>query len=274
MQFLSPGELFLLSSGIFAAGLCIGSYLNVCIWRIPRGESTVFPGSHCPKCGSAIRWFDNIPLLSWLLLRGRCRRCKAPISPRYFIGELLAGSLFLLLFFARGFSPLLPFYWFFTAALLFASGVDFDHFILPDRVTLGGMVLGPVLSALFPFLHGEAVWSRGLAASAFGLALGFGLLYLVSVAGRLALRRDAMGFGDVKLLGAIGACLGWQAVLFSIFFASLSGTLVGLALIAAGRKKLSARIPFGPHLAAAAVAWMLCGGRIVSWYLGLFAKGF
>ena len=271
---LSPAELFLLSFGIFAAGLCIGSYLNVCIWRIPRGESTVSPGSHCPKCGTPIRWFDNIPLLSYLALRGRCRRCAAPISPRYFLGELATGSLFLLLFAFRGFSPLLPFYWFFTAALVFAAGVDFDHFILPDRVTLGGMLAGPVLSAAFPFLHHEALWSRGLAASAFGLAMGFGILYLVSVAGRLALRRDAMGFGDVKLLGAVGACLGWQAVLFTVFFASLSGTLAGLALVAFGGKKLASRIPFGPHLAAAAILWMMAGERIVSWYLGLFAGGF
>jgi len=273
MPLLSTGEYFLLCSGVFAAGLCIGSYLNVCVWRIPRGESTVFPGSHCPKCGSPIRWFDNIPLLSHLLLRGRCRHCREPISPRYFLGELACGTVFLLLFLAWGFSPFLPFYWFFASALLFASGVDFDHFILPDRVTLGGMALGPVLSAAFPFLQGEALWSRGLAASCVGMALGFGILYLVSVVGRLALRRDAMGFGDVKLLGAIGACLGWKAVLFSLFFASLSGTVTGLALVAVGGRKLSARIPFGPHLAAAAILWMMCGERIVSWYLGLFSRG-
>ena len=258
---------WVLSAFVFLAGLCIGSFLNVCIWRIPRDESIVFPGSHCPACGHALAPWDNIPLLSWLILNGRCRHCRGPISPRYFFVELLTGALFTALWLVHGVSALTPVYLLFAAALVMATFIDLDHLILPDRVTLGGMILGPVLSFALPALQGQTDRLPALAHSLLGLALGYGLLWLVATLGRLILKRDAMGMGDWKLLGAIGACLGAQAVLFTIFVSSLTGTLLGLALIAARRKALQSKIPYGPHLALAAVLWMLCGPACIAAYL-------
>ena len=263
----APEAHWILSAFIFLAGLCIGSFLNVCIWRIPRDESIVWPGSHCPACNHAIAPWDNLPLLSWILLGGKCRHCRAPISPRYFVVELLTGALFAGLWLVHGWTLQTPVYLFFTAALVLGTFVDFDHLILPDRVTIGGMVAGPILSFACPELQGQTERLSALIQSALGLALGYGLLWTVATVGRLALKREAMGFGDVKLLGAIGACLGWQAVLFTIFLSSLSGTLLGLALIAAGRKELQSRIPYGPHIALAAALWMLCGPACVGLYL-------
>ena len=264
---LPPEAHLALSAFIFLAGLCIGSFLNVCIWRIPREESIVWPGSHCPACNHAIAPWDNIPLLSWLVLNGKCRHCKAPISPRYFVVELLTGALFTALWLVHGWSVQTPVYIFFAAALILGTFVDLDHLILPDRVTLGGMVAGPLLSFAIPALQGQTDRLSALVHSLAGLALGYGILWLVATLGRLFLKREAMGMGDVKLLGAIGACLGWQAVLFSIFISSLSGTVLGLSLIAAGKMELQSKIPYGPHIALAAVLWMLCGPACVDFYL-------
>ena len=264
---LPPEAFWLLSAFIFIAGLCIGSFLNVCIWRIPRDESIVWPGSHCPACNHAIAPWDNLPLLSWLVLGGKFRHSKIPFSPRYFLVELLGGAVFASLWLAHGWSPLLLPYLFFSSALLMATFIDFDHLILPDRVTIGGMLLGPLLSLALPELHGQTQRLPALLHSLGGLALGFGILWTVATLGRIVRKRDAMGFGDVKLLGAIGACLGWPAVLFTIFVSSLSGTLLGLPLIAAGRKELQSRIPYGPHIALAALVWMLCGPACVDLYL-------
>ena len=266
MNLFAPEVYWTLSVFIFLGGLCIGSFLNVCIWRIPRDESIVWPGSHCPACQHAIAPWDNIPLLSWLVLNGKCRHCQAPISPRYFVVELLTGALFTGLWLVHGWTMLTPIYLFFTGALILGTFVDFDHLILPDRVTLGGMILGPILSFVFPVLQGQTERIPALIQSAIGLALGYGILWLVATLGRAILKREAMGMGDVKLLGAIGACLGWQAVLFTIFFSSLSGTLLGLGLIAAGKKELQSKIPYGPHIALAAVLWMFCGPAFIDFY--------
>ncbi len=262
-----PSEaFFIVSIFIFLAGLCIGSFLNVCIWRIPRDESIVRPGSHCPACNHAIAPWDNIPLLSWLLLRGRCRHCHAPISPRYVVVELLTGALFAGIWLVHGWTVQTPVYWLFAAALILGTFVDLDHLILPDRVTIGGMIAGPVLALAFPELHDQTERLPALIQSLTGLGLGGGLLWLVAILGRAALKREAMGLGDVKLLGAIGACLGWRAVLFTVFVSSFSGTLFGLGLIAAGRKELQSRIPYGPHLALAAILWMFCGPACIAAY--------
>lgn len=264
---LPPEAYPILTTFIFLAGLCIGSFLNVCIWRIPRDESIVWPGSHCPACHHALAPWDNVPLLSWLLLNGKCRHCKAPISPRYFVVELLTGALFAGLWFVHGWTLQTPIYMFFTAALVLGTFVDFDHLILPDRVTIGGMVAGPLLSFAFPALQGQTERLPALIQSAIGLALGYGILWTVATIGRLVLKREAMGMGDVKLLGAIGACLGWQAVLFTVFVSSLSGTLLGVTLIAAGKKELQSKIPYGPHIALGAVLWMFCGPACIDLYL-------
>ena len=263
-----PPEVFVaVSVFVFLAGLCIGSFLNVCIWRIPRDESIVWPGSHCPACNHAIAPWDNLPLLSWVFLGGKCRHCRAPISPRYFVVELLTGTLFAGLWLVHGWTLQTPVYLFFTAALILGTFVDFDHLILPDRVTIGGMVAGPILSFAFPPLQGQTERLPALVQSLIGLAVGYGLLWLVATIGRAILKREAMGMGDVKLLGAIGACLGWPAVLFTIFVSSLSGTLLGFTLIALGKKELQSKIPYGPHIALAAVLWMFCGPACIDLYL-------
>ena len=266
MMPLPPEAFAAVSIFVFLAGLCIGSFLNVCIWRIPRDESIVWPGSHCPACNHKIAPWDNVPLLSWLILNGKCRHCQAPISPRYFIVELLTGALFAGLWFVHGWSLFTPVYGFFAGALILGTFVDFDHLILPDRVTLGGMVAGLVLSFAFPELQGRSERLPALIQSVGGLALGFGILWTVATVGRLVLKREAMGFGDVKLLGAVGACLGWQAVLFAVFVSSLSGTLLGFTLIALGKKELQSKIPYGPHIALAAVLWMFCGPACIELY--------
>ena len=263
-----PPDVFVaVSVFVFLAGLCIGSFLNVCIWRIPRDESIVWPGSHCPACNHAIAPWDNLPLLSWVFLGGKCRHCRAPISPRYFVVELLTGTLFAGLWLVHGWTLQTPVYLFFTAALILGTFVDFDHLILPDRVTIGGMVAGPILSFAFPALQGQTERLPALVQSLIGLAVGYGLLWLVATIGRAILKREAMGMGDVKLLGAIGACLGWPAVLFTIFVSSFSGTLLGFALIALGKKELQSKIPYGPHIALAAVLWMFCGPACIDLYL-------
>ncbi len=272
MNPLAPEAYWIVSLFIFLFGLCIGSFLNVCIWRIPREESIVFPGSHCPACNHRIAWHDNLPLLSWLLLDGRCRHCRAPISPRYFLVELLTGTLFTAVWLVHGATLQTPVYLLFTGALILGTFVDLDHLIRPDRVTLGGMAAGLALSFVFPALQGETERLPALGQSALGLALGYGLLWFVAVAGRFILKREAMGMGDWKLLGAVGACLGWQAVLFTVFVSSLTGTGAGLAFIAAGKKELQSRIPYGPHLALGAVAWMLCGPACVDLYLAWAAR--
>ena len=280
-------------------GACIGSFLNVCIWRIPLGMSIVSPGSHCPKCDHPIPWWQNIPVLSWFALRGRCHYCKEPISFRYPLVEALTSALFLLVWFkflAPLADPELPFDWMpqqqtqpllgttpfhdmwglpvyllATFGLVFGAFVDIDHLILPDRVTIGGIILGLVASPLVPELQGAATWQSALLRSAIGFAAGFGGLWLVSFLGSIAFRKEAMGFGDLKLMGAIGALCGWKAVVFTLIAASFLGTIVGVALMAAKKRDLQGRIPFGPFLAAGAFAWICWGQAIADAYVRLLA---
>ena len=261
-------------------GACVGSFLNVCIYRMPLEQSVVKPRSHCPHCNMLIPWHLNIPILSWLFLRGKCASCKGPIAIRYMLVELLTATLFLAVFLKWAIPDdlhllpishpaLIPVYWLFIAGLVLGTFVDFDHYILPDTVTIGGMVAGPVLSAALPVLHGREVWWQGLGMSVVGLALGFGLLFAVSVLGAKVFKKEAMGFGDVKLLGAIGAFLGWEAVLFTLFVSSLLGSVIGLLLIALRGAKMQSRIPFGPYLAMAAVLWLFYGPALVTAYMRL-----
>lgn len=264
-------------------GACVGSFLNVCIYRIPRDESVVTPRSHCPHCNALIPWHLNIPVVSWLCLRGKCASCKGPISFRYALVELLAAMLFLAVFMkwaapaAMHMLPIahplvIPVYWLLLAGLILGTFVDFEHFIIPDSVTIGGMVAGPILSALVPALHGKAIWWEGLTTSLIGLAVGFGLLNAVAWIGTKAFKKEAMGFGDVKLMGAIGAFLGWKAVLFTVFVSSLLGSVSGLLLIAFGGVKLQSRIPFGPYISAAALIWVFWGPALFGMYVKLMQQ--
>lgn len=254
---------------VFVLGLCLGSFLNVCICRIPQEKSVAWPPSACPNCSHRIQWYDNIPVLSWFLLGGKCRHCKLPISVAYPIIELLTAFFMLTIWLIYGLSWFTPIYGLAVFGLLLATFIDLEHMILPDRVTIGGMILFPLVSMLFPPLHGEVTWRGGLNASLIGLAVGFGILWTVRELGTAALKKEAMGFGDVKLMGALGALFGWQAVVYIIFFSALIGSVAGVSLIALQRKGIRSEIPFGPYISLAAFSWLLGGYRLWDAYLRL-----
>jgi len=230
-------------------GAAVGSFLNVVIWRLPRDESLVRPGSHCSSCGVPIRWYDNIPLLSWLWLRGRCRACRSWISVRYPLIELLTALLGLGLLYRYGPSWRFLAYFVFAAALLAASAIDLEHRIIPDEISLGGIALGLLLA----FFSKATVprWD-----SLIGAAVGFLILFLVMAGYWLITRREGMGLGDAKLLAAIGAFLGWPAIPFVLLAGSLAGTLIGLGLILLRRQGRFYKIPFGPFLSMGAWLWL------------------
>jgi len=347
----------------FILGAAIGSFLNVCIYRLPRDLSVNQPRrSFCPSCQKPIPWQQNLPLLSWLLLRGKCANCGSRIAFRYFAVELLTALLFLAVWLAFPW-PIAFVYWIFVSLLVVATFIDFEHFIIPDEITIGGTVAGVLASIALPALMGEDSRWRALAESLGAALLGYALLWIVLEAGKkafgkkrirlkattqfswvrdgddaefivgeerglwsdhfaresdvmvlrcseaqvdgrrfenptlhlhynrlsigedsfsldqvdrisgvvheLQIPREAMGRGDLKFLAAIGAFLGWRAVLCSIFAGSLAGSVVGLTSILLRRREWSAKIPFGPYLALGALVWMFFGARLVAWYVGL-----
>lgn len=344
----------------FVFGSMVGSFLNVCIHRLPLGQSIVSPPSHCPHCQYSIPWYLNIPLGTWLYLRGKCRNCGAPISVRYFLVELLTGVAFMGCWLVYGpeSAGLALVYALFLSGLIAATFIDFEHFIIPDEITIGGMVAGFVCSFFVPALHGQASLPGAMKLSLLGTAVGAGLVYSVLRAGKLlfgrekialpadarivfsetalhlpdrdipyeelfyrqsdvitlrartveladrcykdvqvrlspawleigderlnpedvphleavssevVLPREAMGLGDVKFMGAIGAFLGAQAVFFSLMVSSIIGSVVGVALIALRKREWSSRLPYGPYIAAAAALWLFGGNRLVRWWFG------
>jgi len=257
------------SAAVFVFGSCVGSFLNVCIYRIPRGESIITPASHCPICGNHIAWYDNIPILSFLLLRGRCRHCSQRISPRYPLVEALTALLFLAVWLRFGPGWLTPVYWLATGGLIVASFVDLEHMIIPDRISMGGIPAGLLLSVLFPEMHAQQSRLAALGWSLAGAATGAAALWAIGVLGKLVFRREAMGWGDIKLLGAIGAFLGWQGVVFSIIASSIVGSIVGIYLVLSGNSEWQGRIPYGPYLALGAMIWILWGPELAAWYQSL-----
>lgn len=252
----------LLSGLLFVFGAILGSFANVIIYRMPRGESVVYPGSRCTNCGTAIRWYHNIPIFAWFWLKGRCAKCGARFSVRYPFVEFLMASLFA----AAGY----VFYgqWMLVEALIFIFGlvtvsfIDIDHMILPDKFTLSGILIGLVGAALNP--------ERSFMDAVVGVILGAGFLWAVAYFYFVIRNREGMGGGDVKLLGWIGAVLGWKAVPVVILLSSLLGSLVGFAIMARTKDGLSKAIPFGPYLAGAALLYLLFGGaRWSELYLSL-----
>lgn len=264
---MDEGIFAILSFGAFAFGACVASFLNVVIWRVPRGESIVSPPSHCPSCGAKIKWYRNVPILSWLALRGKCADCKAPISPRYILVEALGGSLFLAAFWWYGFTIDLPVVWIWLALMIVGSMIDFDHKLLPDFVTVGGMILGVGYAALKCTLAGIQI----LLVSVAGLVFGFGLFGLIRWLGTRAFKREAMGMGDVFLMGAVGALFGPIAVLFVLIFSSLFGSVIGCSMIALSKTKFGkfVEIPYGPYICLACLLWMFYGVEILDWYIKL-----
>ena len=349
---------------LFVFGCMVGSFLNVCIHRLPLGLSVVSPPSHCPHCKYSIPWYLNVPLITWLWLRGKCRNCGAPISVRYFLVELLTGLVFLgcWLCFGRESASVALLYCLVLAGLIAATFIDFEHFIIPDEITIGGMVVGFICSFFVPALHHVVSVDQSLKASLLGMLIGGGIIYLILRIGKLlfgrqrvslpaeskivftetgiqlpdravpyedvfyrqsdtivmrartvelvdrcykdvtvrlspellrieeeqlnpetvphleavsteiVLPREAMGFGDVKFMAAIGAFLGWKAVVFSLMVSSAIGSVVGLTLIAVGRKQ--SRLPYGPYIAMAAAIWIFAGPQMVSWYQRLISPSF
>ena len=242
-------------------GLCVGSFLNVCIYRIPAEKSIVFPGSACPTCHSAIRFYDNIPLFSYLHLGGKCRQCQTPISLRYPMIELLAGALSLGLYLKFGLSIETLVYFIFICVLIVITFIDVDHRIIPDRITLPGIFV--FFSAAF------AIPSLSWMDSLLGVAIGGGSLFMVAVVYHLLTRKEGMGGGDIKLLAMIGALVGWKGVFFTIFVSSAVGTLAGLLIMVATRQNLKLAVPFGPFLSIGAVTYIFFGPQLILWYFQL-----
>jgi leader peptidase (prepilin peptidase) / N-methyltransferase len=345
----------------FVFGCIVGSFLNVCIYRMPLEQSIVSPPSHCPHCKYSIPWYLNIPLVTWLYLRGKCRNCGAPISIRYFLVELLTGVTFLgcWLTFGSQSAWLALVYAVFLAGLITATFIDFEHFIIPDELTVGGTVVGFVCSFLLPSLHSETLVSGSLRQCVLGIVVGAGSIYFILRMGKLlfgrqkvrlpaetrviftenalhlpdeeipygdlfyrpsdaitlqartvelvdrcykdvrvrltpvslrigeeklnpeeqphmeavttdiVLPREVMGLGDVKFMAAIGAFLGWKAVIFSLMLSSMIGSVVGVTLIALHRREWSSRLPYGPYIALAAAIWVFGGKRLVQWWFGM-----
>ena len=339
----------------FVLGCIVGSFLNVCIYRLPLGLSIVTPKSHCPHCKYSIPWYLNIPLVTWLALRGRCKNCGAPISPRYFVVELLTGIAFLSCWLAFGgkSAAVALVYSVFIAGMIAATFIDFEHFIIPDEITLGGIVVGFAASFFLPSLQGARTPGEGILQSLIGALVGAGTIYAIlrlgkllfgrqrvklpldakivftetsvhlpdreipyeelfyrksdvivlrartlelvdrgyadvlvrlspsaleiggekidpetvaymeAVSAEIILPREAMGLGDVKFMGAIGAFIGWQGVIFSLMLSSMIGAVAGVTLIVMRRRRWSSRMPYGPYIALAAVLWIFAGKEIV-----------
>ena len=346
---------------VFLFGAATGSFLNVCVHRMPREQSIVHPPSHCPQCNEPIHWFDNIPLVSYLVLRGRCRHCGTRFTARYFLVELLTAVLFVAIW-ARFNGWLAPIYWVFVGGLIVATFIDFEHFIIPNEITYGGVILGLLLSALYPPLMNTNNALGGLGRSFLGMLIGAAVLMVIVEVGKLifgkqkipldpdtailvadqklrigdeemawadlfyresdviefrarslrigdktfenatvvihektitvddqvyplvdvgpieattdliVIPREAMGLGDVKLMAAIGAFLGWRAALFTVFASSLIGGVVGLILIVSKRTDWQSRIPYGPYIVLGALTWIFFGQRLWDWYMN-FIRG-
>ncbi|NVN89886.1 MAG: prepilin peptidase [Desulfuromonadales bacterium] len=245
----------------FIFGAVVGSFLNVCICRLPANESVVSPPSHCPHCQYPIRWFDNIPIVSYLLLGGKCRGCQAKISLQYPLVELLNGLVCLALFISFG--PTLDFcvFFLFCSALVVITFIDLEHQIIPDEISLPGIVIGFLCS----FVLNGLGWLNSL----LGILLGGGSLLLVAYCYQRLTGKEGMGGGDIKLLAMMGAFLGWKSIPFIIFASSLVGSVVGVTLMLIQKKDSKLAIPFGPYLAFGALLYIFFGPRLIDWYLKL-----
>ena len=271
-----------------AFGAIIGSFLNVVIHRVPREESIVFPHSRCPSCGSVIAFYDNIPILSYLVLRGKCRSCKAHISVRYPAVELLTALLFVAVTWHDGLSAALPFDLVFAAALMALVFIDAEHMILPNVITYPGIIFAIIARVAIPFLAGAPhfddlgslsqgplasfpIWAASLVGALIGALIGGGSLWLMGWTWEKLRGVEAMGLGDVKMMFMVGAYLGWRLTILTIFMGVLSGSVIGILLMMRqGKRDMQMLLPFGVFLGIASIVAMLVGQNIVEWYAGQF----
>ena len=295
---MSTGLRLYLDFIVFVFGAAIGSFLNVCIYRMPRRESIVNPPSHCPHCNARIRWADNIPLLSYVVLRGKCRYCGGSIRPRYMLVELLTALLFLGIWLKYPLTWLAPVYWVAVGGLIVGTFIDLEHYIIPDEITIGGVIVGFVASIIVPSLHGETFLFLSAYKSLLGILIGSALVLWIAIFGELIFRKEAMGFGDVKLTAMIGAFLGWQGAVFALAASSMIGSVVGSIWVLMSRERramareasadqtrhnldawsirdemdthtMRSAIPYGPFLALAAVLWIFVREYVQVWYAHL-----
>jgi leader peptidase (prepilin peptidase)/N-methyltransferase len=246
---------------IFIQGLCIGSFLNVCIYRVPESKSIVHPRSMCPNCRTFIPFYDNIPVFSYLWLRGRCRQCKVKIPLRYPMVELLGGLTALGTYLKFGLTWEALIYYTFIAVLLVVTFIDLDHRIIPDIITLPGIPLFFAASFALPGITYKT--------ALIGILAGGGSLFLVAWTYSLLTKKEGMGGGDIKLLAMMGGIIGWKGVLFTIFVGSLAGTLAGLAVMLQSRKGMKLAVPFGPFLSIGGITYIFFGMPLIAWYFKL-----
>lgn len=245
---------------IFILGLIVGSFSNVCIYRIPGNESIIYPASHCPKCRSNISPKDNIPLLSYILLKGRCRNCKSKISIQYPIVEFLTGLTYLIIYLTYGLSIQSLIYIILSSALIIIAFIDLNEQIVPDVISLPGIVIGFIIS----FFVSHISYMN----SALGVLVGGGIILIIGLAGSIIFKKEAMGGGDVKLAAMIGAFLGWRYIMISLFLGFFLGALAGIILILSKIKSREDVIPFGPFIVLGSFITLLWGEKIISWYIG------
>lgn len=246
---------------VFLFGLCIGSFLNVCIFRLPLSKSIVHPRSSCPKCGYMIQSYDNIPVLSYLMLGGKCRQCREPISFRYPMVEIISGLFAVAALYKFGLTPETLVYYVFIACLLVITFIDIDHRIIPDMITLPGI---PIF-----FLASFALPGMTYMDSLLGFLAGGGSLYLVAWTYQALAKKEGMGGGDIKLLAMMGVLIGWQGVLFTIFVSSSVGTIIGVGVMLYTRANMKLAVPFGPFLSVGAVTYIFFGNEIIAWYFNM-----
>ena len=273
---------------VFVFGAIVGSFLNVVIHRVPNEESIVFPNSACPNCKTPIKAYDNIPLLGWLMLGGKCRSCSMAISPRYPAVELLNALLFLLVYWQVGLSPMLPVYLAFVSTMVALIFIDAEHMILPNVITYPLLVIALLIRIIFPlvfaenyfsdtaffpatYLAGQPAWLVSLFGAVVGALIGGGSLWLVGAVWKALRGVDAMGLGDVKMMLGVGALLGWRLAFLAIFLGAFAGAIIGIAVIAKQKEKdMQTQIPFGIFLGTGSILALLFGEQLIGWYISTF----